>query len=350
MTPQPTTALPVVLGCMTIGDADQTQTRIKTLTEESAFLDTFVAHGHTMLDTSIMYSNGTSETHLGAQSQAHPSRNLTVATKIYPTAAHIAAAGAYAPSIPLITHTPSSIRTTLLTSLTSLHTSHIDLYYFHAPDRTTPFLDSLRAITHLHAEGHFARFGISNYTFAETKEILELCDTHALLKPAVYQGLYNALHRAIEPELLPLLREHGVALYAFNPLAGGALTGAYGASSDLDSFGGKGGRFDRETAQGKGYIARYWNEDMFEAVERVGRVAAEWGIEGGVAECALRWMMHHSQLRNEAGDAVVIGASSAAQLEGNLVAMEKGVLPREVVRAFEEGWELVKERNQKYWH
>ena len=346
MAPQPNTALPVVLGCMTIGDADQAQTRIKTLDEENAFLDTFAAHGHSMLDTSIMYSNGSCEKHLGAQNL--PSRGLVVATKIYPTKAHIASAGRYAPNIPLITHEPDSIRETLDNSLHALQTDSIDLYYFHAPDRDTPFLDSLRAITQLHREGKFARFGISNYTVAETREILDLCEQHDLLKPAVYQGLYNALHRAVEPELLPLLHKHGVALYAFNPLAGGALTGAYGRDTDLDALAKQGGRFDKETFQGKGYIARYWTDEMFDAMELVGRAAA--GAKIPVAECALRWIMHHSKLSKEAGDAVIIGASSAKQLEGNLVAIEKGPLPEEVLDAFDQGWERVKEKNQKFWH
>jgi len=43
----------------------------------------------------------------------------------------------------------------------------------------------------------------------------------------VYQGVYNALHRGVEPELFPCLRRYGVAFFAFNPLAGGYLTSRY---------------------------------------------------------------------------------------------------------------------------
>jgi len=54
-------------------------------------------------------------------------------------------------------------------------------------------------------------------------------------------------------------------------------------------------------------------------------------------EIALRWMMHHSQLRREYGDKVIIGASSNAQLVQNLGDFEKGALEAEVLQALDEG-------------
>ena len=47
-------------------------------------------------------------------------------------------------------------------------------------------------------------------------------------------------------------------------------------------------------------------------------------------------------MKREYGDAVIIGASSAAQLEENLTNLEKGPLPEEMVKAFDEGWAIVK--------
>ncbi|ETN38015.1 uncharacterized protein HMPREF1541_07638 [Cyphellophora europaea CBS 101466] len=340
MAPQPTTALAVVLGCMTIGDAAHSQSRIKSEEEEKAFLDAFASHGHTMLDTAIMYSSGSCEKHLGSLDL--PSRGLVVATKIYPTASAFPGA-----PVPQYSHTRECIRATLAESLSSLQTPSVDLYYLHAPDRNTPFLDSLRAITELHQEGRFARFGVSNYTAADMREMLALCEQHNLLKPTVYQGMYNALHRAVELELLPLLREHGIAFYAYNPLAGGYLTDRYQRDTKLEGLE-RGSRFDPSTFQGKGYIARYWNDAMFDALELLRPVAKKFGL--GEAECALRWMMHHGLLEAKFGDAVVVGASSVAQLEGNLTLMEKGPLPEEVLRVLDQGWQRTKDVNVKYWH
>ena len=68
------------------------------------------------------------------------------------------------------------------------------------------------------------------------------------------------------------------------------------------------------------------------------------------AECALRWMTNHSLLKREFGDVIIIGASSAAQLEENLVNLEKGPLPEDVVAALDEGWQTVRGICAKYFH
>jgi len=68
------------------------------------------------------------------------------------------------------------------------------------------------------------------------------------------------------------------------------------------------------------------------------------------AESALRWITHHSLLKREFGDAIIIGASSATQLEENLANLEKGPLPDEVVKAFDEGWAKVRGVSKPYFH
>ena len=68
------------------------------------------------------------------------------------------------------------------------------------------------------------------------------------------------------------------------------------------------------------------------------------------AEVALRWTEHHSQLKKEFGDALIVGASSAKHMEQNLVDLEKGPLPADVVEAMEAAWLKVKAIAPKYWH
>ena len=169
----------------------------------------------------------------------------------------------------------------------------------------------MRAVDDLYKEGHFTRFGLSNYQAWEVAQICEMCKSNGWKMPDVYQGVYNALHRSIEPELLPCLRHYGVAFYNYNPLAGGYLTSRY----HRDDKGGeieKGSRFDPEKWQGKMYRARYWNDAYFDALEILRPVAKKAGLTE--AECALRWMTHHSMLRKEKGDAIIIGASSVKHL------------------------------------
>ena len=169
----------------------------------------------------------------------------------------------------------------------------------------------MRAVDTLHKEGHFTRFGLSNYQAWEVAQICELCIHNNWVRPSVYQGVYNALHRSVEPELLPCLRHYGIAFYNYNPLAGGYLTSRYHREDGAGEIE-KGSRFDPEKWQGKMYRSRYWNDAYFDALEILRPVAAKAGLTE--AECALRWMTHHSLLEGEKGDAVIIGASSVKHL------------------------------------
>ena len=169
----------------------------------------------------------------------------------------------------------------------------------------------MRAVNDLYKEGHFTRLGLSNYQAWEVAQICELCKSNNWILPSVYQGVYNALHRSIEPELMPCLRHYGIAFFNYNPLAGGYLTSRY-HREDQDAEIEKGSRFDPEKWQGKSYRARYWHDAYFDALEILRPVAKKHGLTE--AECALRWMTQHSLLKREHGDAVIIGASSVKHL------------------------------------
>lgn len=51
----------------------------------------------------------------------------------------------------------------------------------------------------------------------EVAQISEICKANGYIQPTAYQGIYNAIHRAVEPELFPCLRKYGISFYAFNP-------------------------------------------------------------------------------------------------------------------------------------
>lgn len=89
------------------------------------------------------------------------------------------------------------------------------------------------------------------------------------------------------------------------------------------------------------------NEAEFDALDVIRPVAQKLGMT--TAEAALRWASHHSLLKSEYGDAVITGASSAAQLEENLASLKNGPLPDEMVKAFDEAWALVKSSATLYF-
>ncbi|QDS68303.1 hypothetical protein FKW77_010668 [Venturia effusa] len=244
---------------------------------------------------------------------------------------------------------PKDLRKHLLQSLEALKCGKVDMWYLHGPDRTTPYEVTLKAVDDLYKEGYFDRFAVSNYMAWEVAQICEICERNGWVKPVAYQGVYNALHRSVEWELFPCLRKYGMAFYAYNPLAGGYLTDRY-HRDDGEGMHEEGSRFDPKRWQGKMYRARYWNEEYFDALDLLRPVAEKHGFSE--AECALRWMVHHSQLKREhgIGDAIIIGASSTAQLEENLENLEKGPLPDDVVKALDEGWAKVRGISWKYFH
>jgi aflatoxin B1 aldehyde reductase len=324
---------------MTLGKPNTEQARVHDLPTASALLTTFQSHSHSEIDTASSYGEGSSEAMLGQLDC--PTRNLQISTKYYPTF-NRAVPGTWDPNL---RHTPTGLRSNLKASLKALNTDKLDIWYLHAPDRSTPFAETFEAVNTLHQENLFARLGLSNYQAWEVAQICELCASHNWKKPDVYQGVYNALHRAVEPELFPCLRHYNIAFYAYNPLAGGYLTDRYHRdTAEVEA----GSRFDPERFQGRAFRKRYWNEAYFGALEGLRGVAG--GFELSEAECALRWLMHHSKLEGGRGDAVIVGASSVHHLEANLLDLEKGKLPEEVVRALDAGWEKCKGVASNYWH
>jgi len=334
------TAVNVVFGAMTIGKAGAEQARVHDLKTAGQILDVFQKHGHSEVDTARAYGNGTSETMLGELEWQK--RGIVMDTKYFPTA------GKPVPQDwdDTLRHTPEMLRENLMKSLEALNTDKIDMWYLHGPDRTTPYDVTMKAVNDLYKEGHFKRLGISNYQAWEVAQICELCKSNGWKMPDVYQGVYNALHRSVEPELFPCLRHYGLSFYNYNPLAGGYLTNRYkrsDAEADIES----GARFDPNKWQGKMYRMRYWKEEYFNALDLLRPLAKKHGFTE--AECALRWMTHHSQLRREKGDSIIIGASSVKHMEENMKDLEKGPLPDDIVQALDQGWEGCKGSSIRYW-
>ncbi|KAJ7087330.1 Aldo/keto reductase [Mycena belliarum] len=329
--PAQKSALNVVMGAMTFGEEGKDGARVHDLKDVEAILDVFLKHGHRELDTARVYCDGTSEEYLGKIDWQK--KGILMETKLYPS---VAAAR---------THSPEDLRKFLMLSLKALNTDKLEMWYLHGPDRSVPYEATLTAVNDLHKEGYFKRFGISNYMAWEVAEMVGICKQHGYIQPTAYQGIYNAIHRGVEPELFPCLRKFGISFYEFNPLAGGFFTGRY---NSVDEKPESGSRFDPERVQGKNYRKRYWNEPYFNALKAIRAVVEQHNLT--MAEVALRWISHHSLMRREHGDAVLIGASSLNHIEQNLIDLEKGPLPEAVLKALDEAWLSVKPYASNYYH
>lgn len=124
---------------------------------------------------------------------------------------------------------------------------------------------------------------------------------------------------------------------AYNPLAGGMLTGRYKSVDETPTE----GRFVLR----KTYPSRYWKQSFFEALD----ILCEACGEMTMVEATYRWLAFHSVLNADLGDSILIGASKYAQLEQNIVTIEKGPLPEDVVAAFERAWQHCKADAPEYF-
>jgi aflatoxin B1 aldehyde reductase len=97
------------------------------------------------------------------------------------------------------------------------------------------------------------------------------------------------------------------------------------------------------------YRTLYCKESLLAALEEWSEIANEAGITK--AALAYRWATHHSALRGENGDAIVMGASSAAQLEETLSAIEEGPLKEETAKKVDAVWAKIQhEAPRDYYH
>ena len=156
--------------------------------------------------TKRMYGGGTSEEYL--RELKVEQQGYKVATKNFPSERK---QGMGIKWEGLYDHTTSGVERSMNDSLKALGTKKVDLYYLHAPDRETPFKETVAALKKEYEQGKFERWGLSNYKASEVEEIVKLCEEQDFIKPAVYQGIYNAICRSAEPELLPVLRKHNIS-------------------------------------------------------------------------------------------------------------------------------------------
>ncbi|KAL4886024.1 NADP-dependent oxidoreductase domain-containing protein [Aspergillus karnatakaensis] len=234
------------------------------------------------------------------------------------------------------TPTEEKIIATALESLKKTGADQFGIYYIHAPDPRIPFKTLISAIHTLHQTGIINRFGLANFLPAQVEEVIRIANENNWIKPTVYQGPYSAITRRAETELFPILRRHGIAFYAYSPIAGGFLAKD---PANLDPK--DGGRWDASTWVGSIYHLLFNKPRMLQGLQVWGGIANDAGV--GKAELACRWILFHSALRREAGDRIIIGANNVEQLRETLGFVGKGPLGVDWVERIERVWGTVQQ-------
>ena len=190
-------------------------------TESIATIHRALDLGVTFFDTAEAYGPFTNETLLGKALRGRRD-GVVIATKfgfkLEPGAArHIVG----------IDGSPENVRRVAEASLRRLQIDCIDLFYQHRRDPSVPVEETMGALAALVREGKIRAIGLSEVGPATIRK------AHAIHPIAALQSEYSLWERGLEAEILPTLRELGIALVPFSPLGRGFLTGTVGGNAAM---------------------------------------------------------------------------------------------------------------------
>jgi L-glyceraldehyde 3-phosphate reductase len=190
-------------------------------------------------------------------------------------------------------------------SLARMGLDYVDIFYSHRFDPETPLEETMGALDTAVRSGRALYAGISSYSPEKTRE------AHAILRDLgtpllIHQPSYSLLNRWIEPDLLDTLGELGVGCIGFSPLAQGMLTDKYLNGIPADS----------RAAENSSLSPDLLTDDALEKIRALNEIAR--GRGQSLAQLALAWTLRDPRMTS-----TLIGASSVAQLEDSLRALDQ---------------------------
>lgn len=289
----------VCLGTMTFGNQTAEP-------EAHAIMDAAAAAGVTFIDTANVYPIGAPEIGLTEEIVGNwlkgRRHDYVIATKC---------TGVAGPGLNARGSSRKHIMDAVEGSLRRLGTDYIDLYQMHQVDPTTPLEETARAMSDLVEQGKVRYIGVSNYPGWKIALMVGMAKQfgwHAIVSD---QPRYNMLFREIESEIVPLCLDQGVGIMAYNPLAGGFLSGRYAKGQDWQ----EGTRFGLAGGAGENYRRRYWQEAQFDVVSELQEYFSARGRS--LAQVAIAWTLNRPGITS-----AIVGASRAEQIKETLPAVD----------------------------
>jgi aryl-alcohol dehydrogenase-like predicted oxidoreductase len=272
-------------GCMSIGIADVYTSSVQNDAKAVELIHRALDLGINFLDTANIY--GDSEIKVGKALRGRRDK-VVLATKFgIVTGSDLQNRG--------VDGSPENARRACDESLKRLGVEQIDLYYLHRVDPLVPIEETVGAMAELVKAGKVRHLGLSE---AAPDTVRRAYKVHPI---AALQNEYSLFTRDPEEELIPVLRELGIALVAYSPLGRGFLGGRFRSVDDLAPGDWRRGnpRFQGEQFTRNLAIA-----------DRLQEIAEEKGCTA--AQLALAWL-----LRRHPDVIPIPGTSSIARLEEN---------------------------------
>jgi len=285
----------VALGTMTFGeDWGWGASRAECLKMFNAFGEA----GGNFIDTSVNYTNGTSEKFVG-EFIASDRHRYVIATKYSFRDGNTNRLDPNAGG-----NARKNMRRAIETSLRNLQTDYIDLYYVHGWDGMTPIEEVMRGLDDLVQSGKVLYVGISDTPAWVISKANLLAELRGWSRFIAVQLPYSIADRSPERDLLPMARADELAVTAWGVLGGGVLTGKYRQSGAITRYSGS-------------------SERRMQLGDQIVSLAGELGCTP--AQLAIAWVRQ----RPWGGAPIIpiLGARRLEQLQDNLSALEVVLTP-----------------------
>jgi aryl-alcohol dehydrogenase-like predicted oxidoreductase len=256
--------------------------------------------GINFIDTADVYARGESEEIVGKALAGGRRDHVVLATKVH---------GTMGDDPNERGNSRRWIARAVENSLRRLGTDWIDLYQIHRPEDDTDIDETLGALTDLVRAGKVRAIGSSTFPASQIVEAQWVAERRGRERFVCEQPPYSLLVRAVEADVLPTCRRHGMGVIPWSPLAGGWLSGRWrkGAEPPKSSRAARlPGRFDLSIPA---------NQRKLDAVEQLAELAEDAGLT--LIELALAFVLRHPAVT-----APIIGPRTMEQLESQLTATD----------------------------
>ncbi|OEV04766.1 L-glyceraldehyde 3-phosphate reductase [Streptomyces oceani] len=197
-------------------------------------------------------------------------------------------------------------------SLRRMGLDYVDIFYSHRFDPDTPLEETMGALASAVHQGKALYVGLSSYNTERTRQAARLLREMGV-RPLIHQPSYSMINRWTEDDgLLDTLEEEGMGCISFAPLQQGMLTDKYLGGIPEGS----------RAAQGKSLNPRWLNDEVRRRLHGLNALAERRGQS--LAQLALAWVLRDPRMTS-----ALTGASSVAQLEANVAALDGPALTAE---------------------
>lgn len=290
----------LAVGCLSFGTSTN-ESYAWTLDQEAttSLVYKALSLGYNFFDTANCYGNGTSEIYLGnALKNIGIARDqVVIASKVYHNEGHLS---------------ESALINELEQSLERLQTDYIDLYQIHRFDTETPIEETMETLNALVRSGKVRAIGASNLYGYQLQNYQHLAQEKGWEPFSTMQNQYNLLYREDERELIPVVKQYGMDLLCYSPLARGHLARP---SWDCDSLRSKTDEIGKA-------VHNLQHENDLEIIARVNDIAHNLGVP--MSAVSLAWLFHRGV------QVPILGATKESHLEDALKAFDIHLTDREI--------------------